>query len=148
MDKMMLHTIGFTRKSAERFFGLLESAGVRRLVDVRLNVTSQLAGFTKQNDLRFFLKAISGIDYLHLEDAAPSKSLLDGYKKGGLSWEDYEEGYEALLKERNASGWLPSILRSGDCFLCSEHEPTRCHRRLLAEFCAEIMENVGICHLR
>lgn len=147
MDKITLHTIGFTRKSAERFFGLIETAGVRRLVDVRLNVTSQLAGFAKQKDLRYFLKAISGIDYLHLKEAAPTKSLLDGFKKGGLSWEEYEEGYAAVLKERNASDWLPGNLRSGDCFLCSEHEPIHCHRRLLAEYCAAIMENVEVHHL-
>jgi uncharacterized protein (DUF488 family) len=147
MDKMMLHTIGFTQKSAEQFFGLLKSAGVRRLVDVRLNVTSQLAGFAKQKDLRYFLKVISGINYLHLKEAAPTKTLLDGFKKGDLSWEAYENGYASLLKERHAEGWLPSTLRSGDCFLCSEHEPTRCHRRLLAEYCSGIMENVEIGHL-
>ncbi len=147
INKIQIYTIGFTQKSAERFFGLLETAGVKRVVDVRLNVTSQLAGFAKQKDLRYFLKALSGIDYLHLKEAAPTKSLLDGFKKGDLSWKNYEEKYAALLKERDASGWLPSTLRSGDCFLCSEHEPERCHRRLLAEFSAVIIENVEVCHL-
>lgn len=147
MNETTIHTIGFTQKSAERFFGLLESAGVERVVDIRLNVTSQLAGFAKQKDLRYFLKAISGIDYLHLKSAAPTKALLDGFKKGGLSWADYEREYAALLAERNALDWLPATLRSGDCLLCSEHEPTHCHRRLLAEFFAGMTENARINHL-
>src|SRR5438309_11885131 len=69
---LQLFTIGFTRKSAEAFFTSLREAGVRRLVDVRLNNISQLAGFTKKDDLRYFLKAIAGIEYLHLGELAPT----------------------------------------------------------------------------
>lgn len=147
MANLTLYTIGFTKKSAERFFGLLESAGVRRLVDVRLNVTSQLAGFAKQRDLQFFLKAILDADYLYLEEAAPAKSLLDGYKKGDISWETYEAEYRSLLDERNAGDRLAETLRSGDCFLCSEHEPEQCHRSLLADYCAAVLGDVEVRHL-
>jgi uncharacterized protein (DUF488 family) len=147
MDAIHLYTIGFTRKSAETFFGLLKSAGVRRMVDVRLNVTSQLAGFAKQTDLRYFLRALLEAEYLHLTEAAPTKALLDGFKKGRLSWEEYAEGYRALLEERHAATFLRETIRAGDCFLCSEHEPTHCHRRLLAAYCAAVLRGVAVCHL-
>lgn len=147
MGAIQIYTIGFTRKPAKTFFGLLEVSGVRRVVDVRLNVTSQLAGFAKQKDLRYFLGAILKADYLHLKEAAPTKALLDGFKKGALSWEEYEEGYRLLLEERHASAFLRETIRSGDCFLCSEHEPDHCHRRLLAEYCAAVFGDVEVRHL-
>ena len=144
---MKLYTIGFTRKPAKTFFGLLKSAGVRRVVDVRLNVTSQLAGFAKQTDLRYFLQAILKVEYLHLKEAAPTKALLDGFKKDGLSWAEYAEGYQNLLEDRRASVFLRETIRSGDCFLCSEHEPEHCHRRLLAEYFAGVFGGVEVRHL-
>jgi len=61
---MKIFTIGFTKKSAEEFFTLLKDAGVRRVIDIRLNNTSQLAGFAKARDLEYFLKAILGIGRL------------------------------------------------------------------------------------
>ncbi len=147
MDTIKLYTIGFTQKSAQEFFDLLKSAGVRRIVDVRLNVTSQLAGFAKQKDLKYFLEAILGADYLHLKNAAPEKTLLEGYKKKEISWAEYEKAYRKLLETRKAWEWLPDTLSSGDCFLCSEHEPDQCHRRLLAEYFAEIIDAVEVHHL-
>ena len=83
MAGMKLFTIGFTKKSAEHFFTALSRAGVQRVLDIRLNNVSQLAGFAKRDDLRFFLKALCGIDYHHLPILAPSKELLDAYRKNG-----------------------------------------------------------------
>ena len=48
---MKLSTIGFTKKPARRFFDLLRASGAKRVVDVRLNNGSQLAGFAKKDDL-------------------------------------------------------------------------------------------------
>ncbi|MCS7269438.1 MAG: DUF488 domain-containing protein, partial [Geminicoccaceae bacterium] len=95
---MKLFTIGFTKKSAETFFTALERAGVRRVIDVRIDNSSQLAGFTKKDDLAFFLKKIAGIDYVHLPNLAPTREMLDGYKKRGGSWEDYERKFLALMR--------------------------------------------------
>jgi len=145
---MKLYTIGFTGKSAEQFFRLLTENGVKRVLDVRLNNTNQLAGFTKRDDLRFFLSRVAGIDYLHLPQFAPSEELLKGYRGHSLDWAKYERGYLTLLADRSALAFVdPSVFDSG-CLLCSEATPERCHRRLLAEFVASCVPDVHIMHLQ
>ncbi len=62
---MKLFTIGFTKTTAESFFSRLSQAGVKKVIDIRLNNASQLAGFAKKTDLIYFLKTICGIDYEH-----------------------------------------------------------------------------------
>ena len=89
-DNIKVFTIGFAKKSAREFFRILQKAGVKKVVDIRLNNVSQLAGFTKKNDLVFFLKAIAGIEYVHRPELAPTKEILDGYKKKKLDWTEYE----------------------------------------------------------
>jgi uncharacterized protein (DUF488 family) len=140
-------TIGFTQKPAERFFGLLREARVERVLDVRLHTQSQLAGFAKRDDLRFFLATIAGIDYLHLPDLAPTQQLLHAYRERQLSWDDYARAYRALLVERDVLPKLSRTLVEGGCFLCSEHLPDRCHRRLLVEHLAEQWPDVRVTHL-
>jgi uncharacterized protein (DUF488 family) len=130
---MKLYTIGFTKKSSKQFFELLQDNNVRTVADIRLNNSSQLAGFTKGNDLRYFLKAICNADYLHLLSLAPTKELLDGYKKKAISWLEYEKRYQELLESRANEGVLDGLSRlnlDGMCLLCSEEAPERCHRRL------------------
>src|SRR6185312_937616 len=97
---MKIFTIGFTKKSAEMFFTRLKNAGVKRLVDVRLNNVSQLAGFTKKSDLRYFTEAICNIDYLHVPDLAPTQEMLDAYKKEKGSWAEYERRFLDLMRLR------------------------------------------------
>lgn len=53
-DIIKIYTIGFTQTSAEQFFDRLIKAGVKKIVDARLNNRSQLAGFAKQEDLKYF----------------------------------------------------------------------------------------------
>lgn len=142
-----LFTIGFTKKNAREFFTRLEKAGVRRIVDVRLNNSSQLAGFAKRGDLEFFLSRIGGIDYVHFVDLAPTKEILDGYKKKKIDWAKYEQEYLDLLEKRKVANKIAEKLRDGDCFLCSESEPSRCHRRLAAEFLAKAAGDIEIVHL-
>ncbi|MDW8125421.1 MAG: DUF488 domain-containing protein, partial [Geminicoccaceae bacterium] len=135
------------KKSAETFFTALERAGVRRVIDVRLDNSSQLAGFTKKDDLAFFLKRIAGIDYVHLPILAPTREMLDGYKKRGGSWEDYERKFLALMRERAIQEKLDRALFDHACLLCSEHEPHRCHRRLVAEYLREHWGDIETRHL-
>src|SRR5687768_4986498 len=97
---MKLYTIGFTKKSAEKFFGLLREAGVTALVDVRLNNVSQLSGFAKRDDLRYFLGEICGARYAHRTELAPTQDMLDAYKKRGVGWAAYEESFIQLMKAR------------------------------------------------
>jgi uncharacterized protein (DUF488 family) len=143
---MKIFTIGFTKKSAETFFTRLKTAGVRRLVDVRLNNTSQLAGFTKKDDLRYFAKAICDIDYLHAPDLAPTADILDAYKKRKGDWGLYERQFLDLMKARRIEETSPDLL-DGGCLLCSEEEPGHCHRRLVAEYLKEHWSDVEIQHI-
>jgi uncharacterized protein (DUF488 family) len=144
---MELFTIGFTKKSAETFFERLRHAGAKRLIDVRLNNVSQLAGFSKKNDLGYFLREICGIDYAHVTSLAPTQSLLDEYKKRGNDWSKYEEQFLLLMRERRIETQLQKHLLDGACLLCSEETPTNCHRRLVAEYLKEKWGNVEITHL-
>lgn len=131
---MTIHTIGFTRKSAETFFGLLAAARVERVIDVRLNNVSQLAGFAKRGDLQFFLRRLCGIDYLHVPLLAPTQDMLDEYKKRGRAWSLYERRFLGLMAERGIDHAIPRDVVEGAALLCSEAEPHHCHRRLVAEY--------------
>jgi uncharacterized protein (DUF488 family) len=147
MKTISLFTIGFTQKSAETFFGLLIDAGVKRLVDVRLNNTSQLAGFAKKTDLIYFLRELGGIDYIHLPQLAPTKDIFDAYKKQKGDWKDFREGFLALMARREVEKSVsPEMLAQG-CLLCSESDPTHCHRSLIVEYLGKIWGNLDIQHL-
>ena len=145
---MRILTIGFTKKCAERFFEALTKAGAKRVVDVRLNNVSQLAGFAKKNDLAYFLDRICHIDYRHIPMLAPTKEMLDRYKKKGGSWEDYERKLLDLMAERRIEAKLDPELLEDACLLCSEDHPHYCHRRLVAEYLKEHWSDVEIEHLR
>jgi len=147
MSTKKLFTIGFTQKPAEAFFGRLSRAGVRRVIDIRLNNVSQLAGFAKRDDLRYFLKAICGIDYIHLPELAPTQEIMDHFKKKKGDWSAYEKAFQLLLKERRPEESLSRDLFDSACLLCSEDKPDHCHRRLVAEYLADKWGDVEIVHL-
>ena len=144
---MKIFTIGFTKKSAEEFFSRLQDAGVRRVVDVRLNNTSQIAGFAKARDLVFFLKAIAGIDYIHVPELAPTQDILDDFVKAKGAWSEYERRFKQLMETRRIAETLSKGLLDGGCLLCSENTPEHCHRRLVAEHLQTHWANVEIVHL-
>lgn len=140
-------TIGFTKKSAEQFFGAIQRAGARRVVDVRLNNASQLAGFSKKPDLSYFLKEICGVDYIRRKELAPTKEMLDDYRKRRSSWDEYESRFVGLMKERRIEHAIDPEEFADACLLCSEHKPHFCHRRLVAEYLGRHWGNVDIEHL-
>jgi len=143
-----IHTIGFTQKTAEEFFELLRAAGIKRLVDVRLNNVSQLAGFAKRDDLRYFLRELCDADYVHLPILAPDEGLLKGYRDKTISWEDYVPRYQALLTERRVEEVLDrSLFGVPAVLLCSEPTAERCHRRLAAEYLAGAWGGAVVRHL-
>ncbi len=145
---MKIFTIGFTKKSAETFFTRLQKAGVKRLVDVRLNNVSQLAGFAKRDDLRYFTKTICAIDYKHVPELAPTASILDPYKKvKNGDWALYERQFLDLMGKRRIEDTIPRELVDGGCLLCSEEKPHHCHRRLVAEYLQEKWGDVTIDHI-
>lgn len=144
---MKLFTIGFTKKSAREFFTTLSDAGVKRLIDVRLNNVSQLAGFSKRDDLEYFTKTICKIDYLHLPDLAPTQDILDAFKKKKGDWNIYEREFLELMKSRSIEKTLNKSELDGGCFLCSEDKPHHCHRRLVAEYLKEKWGGIEIGHL-
>lgn len=130
---MKVYSIGFTEKPAEKFFNIIKSQQISILIDVRLNNISQLAGFSKKNDLKYFLKELCNIDYVHEPDLAPTKEMLDPYKKGNISWETYESNFLNLMAQRNIER-IDKKLIENSCLLCSEHKPHHCHRRLVIEY--------------
>lgn len=146
-NSIKLFTIGFTQKSAEKFFETLIDAKVKRVIDTRLNNVSQLAGFTKRADLEYFLKRIGGIEYIHLLDLAPTKEILDVYKKNNGDWETYEKKFLKLMSDRSIENKVSPQLIDGSCLLCSEAKPHYCHRRLVAEYLSNQWGNISICHL-
>ena len=142
-----LYTIGFTGKSAEKFFSLLKNAGVKRIVDIRLNNKSQLAGWAKGSDLPFFAKELGNISYEHDIDFAPTQDLLSRYRDKKTSWQEYEIEFLDLLNSRNVAQRTDIEKLHETCFLCSEHLPDNCHRRLLAEYFQQMNRDVEIIHL-
>jgi len=145
---MTLYTIGCSGKRAERFFGVLREAGVRRLVDVRLDNTSQLAGFAKRHDLAYFATALCDIAYTHALELAPTREMLDEYRKRGRDWARYERRFELLMRERRVQELFPRETLDGACLLCSEPDPEHCHRRLVAEHLAHRWRALQVVHLR
>ncbi len=144
---MKLFTIGFTKKTAETFFSKLKRSGAKRVVDVRLNNVSQLAGFAKRDDLEFFLREICHMDYVHMPELAPTKDILDEYKKNKGNWSVYERKFLDLMRKREIEKKIdPGVIADG-CLLCSEDKPHHCHRRLVAEYLREHWGDVDIQHL-
>ena len=143
---MRIFTIGFTKTTAENFFSRLKSSGARKIVDVRLNNVSQLAGFAKRDDLKYFAKTICGIDYQHLPSLAPTQDILDEYKKRRGSWVDYESKFLGLMAKRQIEK-IDREQLDGGCLLCSEDKPHHCHRRLVAEYLKKKWGDVEIQHL-
>lgn len=129
-----LFTIGFTQKSAERFFELLATNSVKKLIDTRLNNTGQLAGFSKRDDLEYFCHTILSAEYFHWQESAPEEAMLSAYKKKEISWTDYAAEYLAMLERRKVENSMSLVARGDACLLCSEAKPHHCHRSILADY--------------
>ena len=144
---MKIFTIGFTKKTAKQFFSLLDRPDLKRVVDIRLNNNSQLAGFTKSGDLRFFLQRVVGKDYVHLPQLAPGADMLKAYRDGKSDWPAYEREFLALMKQLQVEETVSMDLLDGGCLLCSEATPDHCHRLLVTKYLAAEWPDVQVCHL-
>ena len=144
---MRVFTIGFTKKSAEQFFTKLGHSGAKRVVDVRLNNVSQLAGFAKKSDLEFFLREICHIGYVHVPVLAPTQELLSAYQGKDIEWSDYEHSFLNLMKARQIETTVTKQTIADGCLLCSEEKPDYCHRRLVAQYFKENWGDVEIEHI-
>lgn len=145
---MEIYTIGFTKKKAEEFFGALRRNRIKRLIDIRLNNTSQLAGFTKRDDLQYFLKELCEAEYLYEPLLAPTPEILDSYKKKKIEWHDYEKRFLELMAQRKIEEKIDQNLLNGPTvFLCSEAKADHCHRRLVVEYLQRVKGNFQITHL-
>ena len=147
MSKIILYTIGFTKKSAKVFFSKLRNAGVTKLIDIRLNNVSQLAGFAKRDDLIYFLQELCNCGYKHMPDFAPTKEILDAYKKKQIDWDEYVRRFSKLIKERKIENKITAEQLNNACFLCSEPTPENCHRRLVSEYLKDRFGAIEIKHL-
>jgi uncharacterized protein (DUF488 family) len=145
---MEIYTTGFTKKTAARFFGRLKQAGIKCLLDIRLNNSSQLAGFAKQDDLPFFLRELCQIEYRYEPLLTPTQGILDEYKKHKGGWSNYEQQFLALMKERKIEEKIdPRVFAMPTVLLCSEATAEHCHRRLVSEYLQEKWGNLEIIHL-
>lgn len=143
-----LFTIGFTKSTAEHFFNRLSAAGIRRLVDIRLNNTSTLAGFSKRDDLAFFLRAILDAEYVHEPLLAPTDEMLKAIQSKQIPWDEYAARYVAMIQERNVATALDRETFMGPTvLLCSEATAERCHRRLIAEHLSQTWSGLSVVHL-
>lgn len=132
---MEVYSIGFGGHSASEFFGKLEASRIERLIDVRLNNVSQLAGFTKRSDLPFFLEHIGGIEYRHDLDLAPTTEMLARYRDKSIGWPEYERLFVGLLQTRHVeTEYDDSSFDVPTVVLCSEPTARHCHRRLVLEY--------------
>jgi uncharacterized protein (DUF488 family) len=143
-----VYTIGFTKKSAEAFFESIQRVKIKRLLDVRLNNSSQLAAFSKKEDLSYFLKLICDVEYIHLPLLAPTKDMLDDYKKHNGDWNSYAEKFIELMQKRKIEESLDRHLFDVPCvLLCSEASADHCHRRLVVEYLQGAWGNITVQHL-
>lgn len=147
INEEIIYTIGFTQKNARRFFELLKGTQATKIIDVRLNNNSQLAGFTKYEDLSYFLSEILGWRYFHFLNLAPTKELLESYRKKEIDWGKYELVFASLMESRRISEIIKKEDLIGSVLLCSEHLPTNCHRRLVAEYFQKKWPEIKIKHL-
>lgn len=147
MVNTKLYTIGFTKKNAQTFFVKLKKEGVTKLIDIRLNNVSQLAGFAKRDDLIYFLREICNCDYLYIPEFAPTKEILDAYKTKQIDWDEYVLRFSKLIKDRKIENIITAEELNNSCFLCSEPTPEQCHRRLIAEYFNEKFKDIEIKHL-
>ncbi|MFH1773495.1 MAG: DUF488 domain-containing protein [Methanobacteriota archaeon] len=145
---MKIFTLGFTKKSLEDFVELLRRYNVERVVDVRANATSQLAGFAKSRDLEYLLEKLLKIDYIHVKELAPTQELLKRYKKN-KDWGEYEKEFNGIISERRIENYFDAIARNVDsiCLLCVEDKADHCHRRLIAEYFSKKFDRISIHHL-
>jgi uncharacterized protein (DUF488 family) len=144
----IIYTIGHTQKTLERFIQLLQKAGADAVIDIRLHNTSQLAGFSKREDLAFLLREGFGIEYEHRLELAPTPEILDDYRSEG-NWASYERDFVSLLVERDAEDIGTELLGRyrRPCLLCAEPAPDHCHRRLVAEWWAAHLPGLEVNHL-
>lgn len=147
-NRRVLCTIGTTQKSLREFVQLLRSAGVTRVIDIRLHNTSQLAGFSKKDDLAFILETF-GMEYEHLPELAPTDEIIKGFKKVDKDWATFRDSFNALLQERQSEKlWASPLFASQvNCLLCAEDRPDHCHRRLVAEHFQKAHPEIEIRHL-
>ena len=146
---MKIYTIGFTQKSAQDFFELLKNNNVDIVIDIRLNNASQLAGFAKGKDLKYFLNKICDCEYDHNVLFAPTKDLLDAYRNKKITWVDYERDFSKIMSERSIVNDFKNKYKKykNVCLLCTEPTPNQCHRRLVAEFIKNSLNDVEIVHI-
>jgi uncharacterized protein (DUF488 family) len=146
-ERIVIFTMGASKKSARAFFAALREAGVRSILDIRLRNQSALGGFTRGRDLEYFLQAILGLEYVHRPELAPTKELLTAYRKKQIDWPEYERRFAEILAERRPEDTLSREELAGACLLCSEPKPDQCHRRLVAEHLQKAWGDVEVRHL-
>lgn len=134
MNNYRVSTIGFTKTSANSFFDRIKRSGTKKVFDVRLHNTSQLAGFAKADDLRFFLREICHAEYVHEPLLAPTDQMLKAFKRDKGDWSRYADQFLQLMTDRKIESRFNPNMFQDSCLLCSEATPHHCHRKLICEY--------------
>jgi len=125
----------------------LNDAGIKRLLDVRLNNASQLAGFARRADLPYFLEKLCGTEYVHEAMLAPTREILNAYRERG-GWPDYRRDFLELMRERRVEETLDrNLFDVPTVLLCSEAGAEHCHRRLVLEYLDREWGGIRAVHL-
>jgi len=146
-NHIKLFTIGFTKTKAEDFFKKLIDSNIKKIIDIRLNNVSQLAGFAKRDDLKYFLSELCNCDYEYQPLLSPTKEILENYKKKKIDWNEYELQFCNLMKKRKPETIFTPEELNKSCLLCSEPTSQKCHRRLVAEYFKNNFKLIEIIHL-
>ncbi len=112
---------------------------------MRLNRTSQLAGFAKEGDLAYFARELCGIETEAVP--APTAEMLSAYRAREIGWTEYAARFKRLIAQRRIETMLDIKPLNGACLMCSEALPHHCHRRVVAEYLREKWGKVEVMDL-
>lgn len=143
---MNLATIGYEGLNGTKFFDILLSNNIRRLIDIRELPLSRKPGFSKTA-----LKERAGnvgIQYTHLGKLGCPRPIRHAYREDN-DWNKYTRHFLEYLRSQDdeIENLLELISVERSCLLCFEADHLRCHRYYVAEAVAQIAEDLKIIHL-
>ena len=124
-----IFTIGHSNHTWAEFSALVKLHGIEVLVDARSNPVSKYADFANTRALPRLLGQ-EGIGYAFMGDSLGGKPRDRAfYNENGKP--DYRKMRSGELFREGIDKLLELAGKSSVVLMCSEEDPTRCHRRLL-----------------
>ena len=140
-----IYTIGHSTHDWETFLGLLTLHGVDVVVDTRSAPASRRAAFANKRTMPALLEQ-EDMSYVYLGDSLGGKPSDDDLY--GL---DGKPDYRKMRSQQSFQAGIDDVLELATeetvVLMCSEEDPSKCHRRLLIEP-AMLQRGVGLMHIR